>query len=473
MSALLEQPPPDDSGSRPTKRYNFITKFFQESARIVPMESIFFAIANCQSNDTALKCANAFIQNIKPTHVPASTLSVEGCERAAVRLRHIVAAHDFQTAFLHRTLRQPHSTYHDGQKLYSEATAGIVTPVKCLPPKASILARIFSDMANDLKMKSHAKMVRRQLNVVSGRNIGEVYPISKALQGHETINALAPLPDILKTGRNIVRKLAVSQMARIGSTSHNDQMLRCVNSIIENNLEPCVAMLGGFMEQQIRLPLIGNPFDTALALTALDDSEAVGVWALFALKSEDILQILSTSKNQSLVVQIAKFIQGIFNRKTGEQPNPKQDMNYAGKLQFLIGAMNETVTCGSQYISYSLERELVSLCKRLKITTSTKFESLLTTWDDKFKDTALHLVPEIHRPLLARWLLWALSIHRLRDGLARYTTIGVIGLVNSGKSTLVKRLFTTRVCLNSNLILLCCFHRQLQALLSVHEQLFP
>ena len=131
-------------------------------------------------------------------------------------------------------------------------------------------------------------------------------------------------------------------------------------------------------------------------------------------------------------------------------------MNYAGKLQFLIQGMEKTVTCSSHYISYSLERELVGLCKKLKINTSSKVESVIRHWDNKFKDTALSLVPETHRPLLARWLIWALNIHRLREGLASYTTIGIIGLVNSGKSTLVQKLFKKRV--NKSLTFLDSLH---------------
>ena len=36
-------------------------------------------------------------------------------------------------------------------------------------------------------------------------------------------------------------------------------------------------------------------------------------------------------------------------------------------------------------------------------------------------------------------------IHRLCEELARYTTVGVVGLVNSGKSLLVRTLFDIKV----------------------------
>ena len=43
--------------------------------------------------------------------------------------------------------------------------------------------------------------------------------------------------------------------------------------------------------------------------------------------------------------------------------------------------------------------------------------------------------------MIARWLNWSLLIHNLREELAKYTTIGIVGPVNSGKSTIAKTLF--------------------------------
>ena len=218
-------------------------------------------------------------------------------------------------------------------------------------------------------------------------------------------------------------------------------MLKKVNNIVDNDLKPCLTMLGGFMEQQIRVPLVNNPLDTAKALRTVDNSGAVGVWALFALTEQDIVNILTSKKNQALVIQIAKFIEG----NTEKQQENEQATSYNAKLQFLLQGMNKTITCSSNYISYSLERELLHICKERNITVSTDVNVIVQSWDTKFKATALELVPKLYRPLLARWLIWALHIHQLRQGLASYTTVGVIGLVNSGKSTLVNKIFKIEV----------------------------
>ena len=86
--------------------------------------------------------------------------------------------------------------------------------------------------------------------------------------------------------------------------------------------------------------------------------------------------------------------------------------------------MTKTVTCNTQLISYSLERQLVDLCKEKDIDTAMSLTSLIGGWSKLFKQTTLSLVSEVDRPLIARWLKWALMVHNLREELAKYTAIG-------------------------------------------------
>ena len=70
---------------------------------------------------------------------------------------------------------------------------------------------------------------------------------------------------------------------------------------------------------------------------------------------------------------------------------------------------------------------------------------LVEKWDEIFKGDALSLIAPSHQYITARWLKWAILIHDLRLALAKYTCVGVTGLVNSGKSQLVKKLFGVQV----------------------------
>ena len=103
------------------------------------------------------------------------------------------------------------------------------------------------------------------------------------------------------------------------------------------------------------------------------------------------------------------------------------------------------MTCSAQYISYSLEHHLFKLSQQLHFDKSLSVKQLVEKWESTFKDDALLLVAKSHRPLIARWLKWALLVHDLRETLASYTSVGVIGLSNSGKSLLVNSLFDIQV----------------------------
>jgi polynucleotide 5'-kinase involved in rRNA processing len=107
--------------------------------------------------------------------------------------------------------------------------------------------------------------------------------------------------------------------------------------------------------------------------------------------------------------------------------------------------MKKSVTCNQSYISYSLERQVEDQCKKRNIYHNTPVEEILDQWNDNFEDETLTLVPNEYRRLVARWIKWSLMINNLRESLARQTAIGVIGLVNSGKSKFVRSLFGKEV----------------------------
>ena len=301
--------------------------------------------------------------------------------------------------------------------------------------------RVICDMVQEA-----ASIMRYPPNMICGRNIGEMYPISRAISSSLNSDALTPLSQVLRHSRRTLSDFAIKHdNAKLGIAAVNTSMLEHVNKIVED-LKPCVTMLGGFMEQQIRVPMVNNELDTAKALRTAEHSGAIGVWALFALSQKDIISILSSRKNQTLVFQISKFIEGSHSEGfTTKKEDAGSVTSYNAKLQFLLQGMKKTVTCSSNYISYSLERELVDICKECQISASTSLSSIIDKWTVRFKNTALALIPYAYRPLLARWLIWSLNIHKLREGLASYTTVGVIGLVNSGKSTLVNKVFKIEV----------------------------
>lgn len=270
--------------------------------------------------------------------------------------------------------------------------------------------------------------------------------------------AVLPSPiQALMTARRQLNEAAL----RTDSDSHSQSPLRVneeVTSIVErirdSSLKVCSDLLAAFMEQQIRIPLIRSHLDTAKVLSSAETPVAMGSWAFISMSLDEIREILASSESSQLIVEIGDYIISVIEqaKKTSSTYGNltsffPPDINYADKLLFLVHGIKtgRTVTCSTQFISYSLERQLFQLSKQLKFDKTLSVKTMVSNWGSTFKDNALSLVAPSHRPLLACWLKWALLIHDLRETLADYTCVGIIGLSNSGKSLLVNTLFGVQV----------------------------
>lgn len=300
------------------------------------------------------------------------------------------------------------------------------------------------------------------LNAISSVPISSVYPASSSSNS----GGMVPPIDLLSSTRRELEQLAKKAVAaenkdeqdclvHHGSSAnsptksktksstksetalHNRKMLDKINDIRKKQ-KVCSTLLGAFMEAQVRVPLVKSAQDTAHAIgkTAI----AVGVWALLSMPYFDVEPLLSV-KYDSLIVEVAKFIHGTYSESNSVDTGDE----YAGKLQFLLQGMVTTVSCNSRYISYSLEQQLQEQCDNLNISASMDLNKLLDNWEHIFNKDVLSLVTPQSRELVARWLKWSLMVHNLREELAKYTSVGVIGLVNSGKSKLVSSLFNIPV----------------------------
>lgn len=434
------------------------------------MESAFFAVVSCRSTSPASseKIAQAIVNAAHVSSIPVSKMMYAGCVESQVynsREYAYVQASMYGLYYYQRAVSSSHLPYtiaqqhissrkrHKKQKTQSSTSSvqqrssysvSLSHHNRYLPfwERFQTICRMIED--------SYVSSGAHSFDLICGRNVGELYPISRVVSSPSKSDALTPLSQVLRNSRKCLTSLSSGhKAAALGISTVNSEMLREVNKIVDESLKPCVSMLGGFMEQQIRVPLVNSPLDTAKALRTAENSGAIGVWALFSLSPDDIKYVMSSQKNETLVIQITKFIEGTlsedFERRRRER-DAEPTTSYEAKLQFLLQlGRSKTVTCSTDYISYSLERELVSICKERNISTSTSVSSVIHNWSGRFKDTGLALVPRAYRPLLARWLIWSLNIHQLREGLASYTTVGVIGLVNSGKSTLVNKVFKIEV----------------------------
>ena len=466
LSALLEQHP--DNMSEPfSHKLQVITKFLEEVVKVVPIESISYAIANC-SYDNAVLCYEVMINC--GIDLPKSHLMLYGLEAAQYRMQFGYPGRcsglmslEAQQSIRNLPSRLLHYSDIDVDELHgvinfsaSAASNVFGTVIPLGPPATGLTVNVgqFTRGQTNEKVFSNLLKLFQKLcanpitEIVCGLNIELLYPIQSKTPLQENSQLISPLC-ILANGRKELSKLTRKAQQELGpakaqqTRKYNQQMLKTVNDIRSKDIDLCTSLLGGFMDQQDIDISLQRPQKEPSDVVNLYATASVGVWALFSLDYSHVQPLLAKCRGDQLLVKIFDYVQSI----AGVLPTADDSDSgpYAAKLQFMVQGMTKTVTCNTQLISYSLERQLVDLCKEKDINTAMSLTSLIRGWSKLFKQTTLSLVSEVDRPLIARWLKWALMVHNLREELAKYTAIGVAGLVNSGKSKIVNTLFGIKV----------------------------
>ena len=485
LSALLEQHCDNVRSPTISHKFEVIQTFLEKVVKVVPFESIVYAIAN-GNQQTVMQCVKAL--KAHEIAIPTTSLMSHGLLDAAYHLMYGVPMdliHSMRLKALEKFsrmpdriyLRMPNSfMYMESEKLVYAIASPIPgtnfevmehepiiveTDVKHLKPTSEDMKQIaeylvkLQHMILSIKDRHTIKGVKEfEMKLVSTANIDDLYSV----QADDRSVLQSPL-NILVTGHKQLAEL--SRIAKSSSKSHpNQQMLDTVNSIRNNELDTCTSLLGGFMHQNEVKITLSSPHKTTPETSDRDlylsAPASVGIWALFSLDYSRIQPILADCHGKQLLLKIFDYVKGISGiqkepqipKEPEIQKEPVNEFNhYAAKLQFLVQGMTKTVTCNTQYVSYSLERQLVDVCKTRNIDAEIELSKIIENWATLFEGNTLSLVCHRCHPLIARWLKWALMIHNLREELAKYTAVGVVGLVNSGKSKLVNTLFGIEVCI--------------------------
>ena len=235
----------------------------------------------------------------------------------------------------------------------------------------------------------------------------------------------------------------VQDPAMLSSTAsqYNKELLELVQRIWDE-ATTFHWLANSFMASQVKIPLVKSPQHTARALGTPGTS--VGVWYLIGLNFAEMEELI---KDRELVIDVATYLGKMFGFEHNRALEDRRKMaGYDAKVKFIAQCMSRTVGCSEHYVSYSLECQLKELCSKCGITSATSIDEISCRWDHFFKEKILSFVAVSHRPVIARWIKWTLSLHELREALARQTVIGVVGIMNSGKSTLMNRIFHKQVC---------------------------
>ena len=419
LSALLEQQPFEHSKPLSDK-VAAIREFLEKIVQITPIESIGYAVAYGNSY-VAKQC----IEAIEESSLTLSSALMSDAMRLTSRKSLVSLPHTMDNTPMNVICGL------NLESLYpvTSSIQGLTSPIDTLQSGRNRLSSLMS--RNDSPCgESTNSFDSRDMSFTQAQSTALSLPLRRCTSGDSNGSSLDVLP-ALDDSLNSSRSLS------------NSLMLQAVNQIRQEDLATCIALITGFINQQeIDVPLLNANHDQLSK-----ERFGVSVWSLSNLGLDDV----HNSKELEMTVRVEDFTRG----SQFLRPESLADKQYAGKVHFLVQAMQRSVSYNSQHISYSLERQLVNLCQDRNITDSIPLNEVIQHWDKIFEKDILSLVAKSHRPLVARWLYWSLMVHDLREELAKYTAVGVVGLVNSGKSGLVSSLFSVQVSKHMMIYIYC------------------
>lgn len=472
LGALLERYPHSASLSSPhtSKRFKMIQDFLKSIIGIVPIESAFCCIASTSSNRNASHlCRTLKRADIRP---PLSQSFFVNAGLAITKLRGETVQFD-QTTTLE-------DLFHVFVAAAKKRAAFSFLWFKASPHESKYLKWFGPDIASNSgencdTVKYLQETVEEAINdchgripAISGIRVKSLFGATEKLSKREDVPMAARLPAIksprslLKEGRSELLELQTNtrETLRIRPSSardaeksstkaHNARLLDYVNRLRNKELHMCIQIITAFMEEYVRIPVS-------------DYNLMVSYWQLLKLGLGIFRR--KVSKNVSTqYVSVSKHIRSIAD-ETGhtvpayetkkETDRDIANSKYAGKLQFLLSSSlrhDEPMLIDDKFLVYSLESHLYwkfansTVPEHQQIDDSTPLEVIEENWEMLFKDVGLSTIVPSHRRLIAGWLKFSLMMHKLRTELSCHTSVGVVGLVNSGKSTLVKELFQIMV----------------------------
>lgn len=473
LGALLERYPYGTSLSTPhtSKRFKMIQDFLKSIVGIVPIESAFCCVASTGSNRNAAHlCRTLKRADIRP---PLSQSFFINAGLAITKLRGETVQFD-QTTTLE-------DLFHVFVAAAKKRAAFSFLWFKASPNESQYLKWFGPDVApnsgeNCDIIKYLQEAVEDAINdchgripAISGFSVKSLFEATEKLSNRENVPVAARLPAVksprclLKEGRSELLELqtntretlkarpsSAKDTEKSSTKAHNARLLDYVNRLRNEELHMCIQIITAFMEEYVRIPVS-------------DFNLTVSYWQLLKLGLGIFRRKVSAKNISTQYVSVSRHIRSIAD-ETGhtipayetkkETERDATNSKYAGKLQFLLSASlrhDEPLLVDDQFLIYSLESHLYwrfahsTVPEHQRIDDSTPLQKIEENWEVLFKDVGLSTIVPSHRRLIARWLKFSLMMHKLRTELSCHTSVGVVGLVNSGKSTLVKELFQIEV----------------------------
>ncbi len=444
LSALLER----RHENHQSNRFKAIKTFFDSAVFVVPLESLFHAMANGTPEVVLQCCKIVSSSNTLGTLTDSSESLLAPMTSALARIRQFPTKR-LKTKYIGRSKRSKRSRLSEfGDSVVDDDLAvGQASQSNTkLDEQNQLLIDTYSGIEQLVEKCKAAK--RRRQHSPCEIDLGVIYPSAdvKDTRKHNVKCCKTPMA-LLTEGRQELNRLGKelideqSGLKEERKPSNTNVKMLSVLTNLRKEFETCSTLLAAFMESQVQIPL-----EKAGGFAKHARSFGLSVWALLILP----FQYLNRGFIRNLSEDIQKFVIEFSCNMPGIRKyvfsSEHQFPDYDERLEFLLRSMKKSVTCNQRYISYSLERQLQVQCKKRNILHNTPVDEILDQWNANFEEETLTLVPNEYRRLVARWIKWSLMINNLRESLASQTAVGVIGLVNSGKSKFVRSLFGKEVC---------------------------
>ena len=469
LGALLERCPP---GTSPSKRFKIIQDFLESIIKVVPIESAFSCVANKSSNQNASQlCRTLKYADIRPPLSQSffinAALAITKLRGEAIHLDHTTTLEDLFHVFVAAAKKRAAFSF-----LWFKATPNESQYLKWFSPDVAANSGENRDIVKYLQFIVEDAIWDCQggIPAISGITVKQLFKSTEKIsaQGNGALVAKSSTIKsprcLLKEGRKRLLELQTHQSSgkeseKSSTKAHNARLLDYVNRLRNEELRVCIQIIIAFMEEYIRIPV--SNFNLAVSYWQLLKL-GLGIFRKKVSKNV-ITQYVSVSRHiRSIADEVGHTVPAYETKEETERS--VANSKYAGKLQFLLSSSlrhDEPMLIDDKFFIYSLESHLYwkfansTVPKEQRIDESTPLETIEENWNLLFKDLGLSSIVPSHRRLIARWLKFSLMVHKLRTELSCHTSIGVVGLVNSGKSTLVKELFQIKVCLNEYSRLAC------------------
>ena len=452
MSAILEQNVHANSALH-SSRYETIRLFLLEIAKVVPIESALYAITSsaqsAKSPDDVVveRCCKVLMDSrIQP---PLSFLMYVNAGTAIMALKSIGDQDDHTIDNI--------AIVHEIAFMRAQNLASVLKNVETIGSTLHLenkpnlkMSKYLSNLLKDSRpppmltsdsydYRSHAVYFIRLMiyKAVERQDITEyaVSPLNSMNDLYTTCIVKPPI-DVLSESRAEVQGLHQlsnqlhhkdenSPSSKLPSTqSYNKYMLEVLKKVKSEMLQPCIQIMCSFLEQQVTVPLT--------------EAKPLSMWKLMRIGK--LFKMETDNVPQCQFITMHRQFKEIMSHGSC-----KAECGYVAKLKLLLTSFeSETTMDIEDYDCYWSEYQLSKFLSDKKLLDSNVSE-IATNYKCIFEGTTLANVPRTHQYLLATWMKASSMIHKLRTELSKCTATGIIGLVNSGKSLLLNKLFGIKV----------------------------